>query len=482
MRQFFLTLILIINCFCLVGQTNAPLLSDVYFDSTQTNFIEYRDGQKYGFMDIRTKKNIVPCIYNFVIERTKNYISVDLNGKRGVIDYNNKTKLSFTSGLIKIENKFFHRETKLAGKEGVDKHDYFDPSFNLIFSFEADHFSVTSFYSNSTAFSRLNNVGRLFDTLGRTMFEFPIYVNFNNSVYRGYYAHSDKNIIILNSEDTISRKPAIIRINANKEVIPFPIDTISWSVKSSVTKLSSNLYLLRKDIEGDYYSPMKSEYYLYDTLGHQLNSEPFFNPIWNFSQRMMVTNEKRKYGFVNGSGKLVIPCNYSGNSYEFQEGLAAFEDSATHLIGFIDTNGVEAIKPKFHFLNNGGLRMLTGFNHSLGFREGLCLIFKSRVTMNNLFESELSNYTLVYVDRHGNEKIVCNKDVRAAGNFYDGLAPVINSKGLLGFINKNGQMVIPFKYTVKQKRGSTNLPIFYKGFCKIDGGFIDKTGYEYYKN
>lgn len=484
MKQFILSIFLFINCFCLIAQKNDPIVFDVTrFDSTKTNYIQYRVGEKYGFMDIRTKKIVVPTIYDFVAERTNKYASVNLNDNRGVIDYNNRTKLPF-AGLIRIEEKFFVRVTDVEGKKGLEKHDYYDPDFNLLFSFEADHHSVKSFYSNSIAYSELNKVGRIFDLQGKTIFEFPVYINFNGSVYRGYLANIDKDIIILTSHDTISRKHTVIRINTNKEVIPFPLDTIRGFANSSLRKLSANLFSLEKRFEnGDAYSPArKTEYYLYDSLANQLNTEPFYNPIWNFSQRMKVTNEKGKYGFVNGSGKIVIPCKYSGNSYEFSENLAAFEDPTSMLIGFIDTNGIEIIKPKFHFFSGEGLLMLTGFNHYIGFHEGLCLIFKSTVTVNNLTDSALRDYSLAYVDVNGNEKIVLNKDVRVAGDFSDGLAPVINSKGLLGFINKSGQIVISFKYKLKQERVSTALPYFYKGFCKIDSGFIGKDGYEYFKN
>lgn len=62
---------------------------------------------------------------------------------------------------------------------------------------------------------------------------------------------------------------------------------------------------------------------------------------------------------------------------------------------------------------------------------------------------------------------------RIAGNFYEGLAKVVDDSGKCGFIDKTGELVIPCKYGCSGH--------FSSGLCWVKGGngkfgFIDRTG------
>lgn len=52
--------------------------------------------------------------------------------------------------------------------------------------------------------------------------------------------------------------------------------------------------------------------------------------------------DDKKVGFVNETGKLVIPCQYESHSY-FSEGLVKVQESETYKIGYINKKGETVI-------------------------------------------------------------------------------------------------------------------------------------------
>ena len=148
----------------------------------------------------------------------------------------------------------------------------------------------------------------------------------------------------------------------------------------------------------------------------------------------------RKYGYIDRTGREVIPCKYDGIN-AFSEGLAKVE--LNDKLGIIDKSGREVIPCKYDWIND--------------FSEGL-----AKVELNNKFG---------YIDRTGREVIPCKYD--SIYDFKDGLSKVsLNDK--LGIIDKSGKEVIPCKYD--------SIYDFKDGLSKVSlngkWGFIDKTGKE----
>jgi hypothetical protein len=67
--------------------------------------------------------------------------------------------------------------------------------------------------------------------------------------------------------------------------------------------------------------------------------------------RVLSKDSDRKSGFIDKSGKIVIPIKYYELN-DFNEGLAAYQDNNGW--GFIDKNGRIAIKPQFEQIDNNG--------------------------------------------------------------------------------------------------------------------------------
>ncbi len=130
-----------------------------------------------------------------------------------------------------------------------------------------------------------------------------------------------------------------------------------------------------------------------------------------------------KYGFVDKTGKLVIPAKYDG-AMEFKDGFAAvFNDGKAF---FIDKNGIDVFKKTFKSISSFsfGLAMCAGEDGRRGF-----------------------------IDTKGN--IVVPLTLEAAFPFGDKLTPVrFNGEKIWKAINTKGEVVFTFNEKVKFVTGS----------------------------
>lgn len=117
-----------------------------------------------------------------------------------------------------------------------------------------------------------------------------------------------------------------------------------------------------------------------------------------------------KYGFVDTTGREVIPCENFDNGEEFSEGLLA-KKGVNGKIGFVDTTGREVIPCKFSSASR--------------FKEGLARIW--------------INGKCGFIDKTGSIVIPCKYE--QAELFSEGLAAV-NLGGKWGFIDKTGKPLL----------------------------------------
>ncbi|WLR51176.1 WG repeat-containing protein [Bacillus tianshenii] len=144
---------------------------------------------------------------------------------------------------------------------------------------------------------------------------------------------------------------------------------------------------------------------------------PDFRSMHLYPASLKVVGGKR-WGYINSLGKIILPFQYE-DAFDFQEnGLAIV--GKNELFGVIDQTGKYVVKPKYETINQ--------------FSEGRAVV----------------------VDKEGfkviNERgrLITDKAYQFIGTFEDDRALFANSdsKGnyLYGFLNRNGQEVIPNKY------------------------------------
>lgn len=162
----------------------------------------------------------------------------------------------------------------------------------------------------------------------------------------------------------------------------------------------------------------------------------------------------------------VVPCKYKEVG-DFSEGLAAVaiqvgtqkNGSAVVRWGFIDKTGKEVIPCQYRYTSS----RFKGDRYEVGpsFSEGLAAV-------------QDENGKWGYIDQTG--KVVIPFQYTLAWNFSEGLAGVYLN-GKWGFIDKTEKVVIPYQYD-EARSFFEGLAMVRVGSAEIKYGFIDKTGKE----
>ncbi|WP_080054508.1 WG repeat-containing protein [Spirosoma aerolatum] len=176
-----------------------------------------------------------------------------------------------------------------------------------------------------------------------------------------------------------------------------------------------------------------------------------------------------KYGFINLSGKLVIPAEYE-EANDFVEGLARVRKNLSTNYGFINqqgepvlsleyndcrsfSEGLAAVRKgyKFGYIDKKGQTVISfEYDKAREFRGGLALVSQKR--------------KWGHIDTVGNTRIPLQYDM--AGDFHNDLAMVMID-GKYGYINRSNEVVIPLRYSMAYD--------FSDGFALVEQG--NKRGF-----
>ena len=233
-----------------------------------------------------------------------------------------------------------------------------------------------------------------------------------------------------------------------------------------------------------------------DKTGKELK----YDYIGNVSDGLCPVRYNEKWGYIDTTGKEVIPCIYDYD-YEYDrigyyyEGLLAVRKN--YAWGFVDTTGIEVIPCIYDIISefSEDLLMVKFLNQKsiidgfVDFRRGRSNIkerigyinTKGELISHRLYEDGkdfLNGFAAVkeqekwgFIDTTGNEVIPCIFD--NVENFHDGLT-IIEHDGKRGYIDTTGKEVIPCIYDDAEH--------FHDGLAIVgrDGkrGCVDKTGKE----
>jgi hypothetical protein len=172
------------------------------------------------------------------------------------------------------------------------------------------------------------------------------------------------------------------------------------------------------------------------------------------------SHDKIKWGFVDKTGKEIIPCIYelpffaSGSEYlcTISEGLIRV--GKNNKFGYIDKTGKEVVPFIYDIVED--------------FSEGMGLV-------KNITDREGWRYG--FVDKTGKEVIPCVYE--NASPFSEGLA-CVQKNGKYGFIDKNGKEVIPFNYNMTSEGDDVNSTTeFNNGFAVLRINDGEGSAYDY---
>lgn len=146
-----------------------------------------------------------------------------------------------------------------------------------------------------------------------------------------------------------------------------------------------------------------------------------------FSEGIALITDGKKYGFVDKTGKVLTKMNYDAVG-EFSEGLVAVK--VGDKCGYVDRQGKMAVKPTLRSAGN--------------FTNGLALV------SSDIPDPKIKKKTTVkigYMDTGGN-MVVPFKYVAGDATFFEGISRVTMGKDMMGIINMKGEELTPMTYTV----------------------------------
>lgn len=195
---------------------------------------------------------------------------------------------------------------------------------------------------------------------------------------------------------------------------------------------------------------------------------PKYDEAQNFHDGLACVKKQNLWGCINKMGEVKIPFKYAFLR-SIHEGLIAAVNDDNGLygkLGFIDRYGNEIIPFVYDtkYINRNLKRVFfvdTLYQERFDFSNGL-----AAVCLNNKFG---------YIDKSGNTSIPFIYDI--AYSFSDGVAKVFNN-GKLFFIDKSGEIL--HGLTEKQHSIRRGEIVFSEGYSMFHGkegvGFIDKNG------
>jgi hypothetical protein len=187
-----------------------------------------------------------------------------------------------------------------------------------------------------------------------------------------------------------------------------------------------------------------------------------------------------RWGFIDKTGKMVIPPVYY-DAGEFHEGLAAVQEVEIYkewneYPGFYET---DTRGGKWGFIDKSGKTVIP-FRY-----ETTTIDSRPAVNVFEYFHTDYSYFmdgiALVkrdekygFIDKSGNEVIPCK--YKSATVFVNGFAKVGNENKKMGIIDKTGREVLPCQFERDE------IQQFSNGFCAVrrngKWGFVDTTGNE----
>ncbi|MDR1704189.1 MAG: WG repeat-containing protein [Clostridiales bacterium] len=246
---------------------------------------------------------------------------------------------------------------------------------------------------------------------------------------------------------------------------------------------------------------------------------PLYDEIENFSDGLAAVRLGTKWGYIDEDGNEVIPLIYD-RAYSFSEGLARVEIDYKPYV--IDKTGNQV----FYFNNlyvvssfSEGLAAFTtshypskfGYIDTYGNEVIPCIYdgagaFSNGIAVVNVIAGDGLSFSQSIIDKNGIMAFPLKENMYI-GDFIDGLARVTSNKGKHGFINKNGEEIVPpiydyassfnggfatvqldDKYGIINSNGEIVVPIIYDSIpfgihdglaaAELNGksGYIDKDG------
>ena len=215
---------------------------------------------------------------------------------------------------------------------------------------------------------------------------------------------------------------------------------------------------------------------LFDLSGNRITESIYDSAFAEFVDDLSAVQREGKWGFVNKLGQEVVPCRYDSVT-DFDDQISLVRLGGMY--GFININGEETTPLKYrdaYPMLNGLASVCDDEDHwGAVNKAGIEVIPCMFSGIGKCSEGLVSVYAaddILFLDTEGRTVIdLKDMDVVRTSVFSEGLCAVFNRDREFGVINRDGELVIPFKY---------HFPYFNVD-CKFESGLCTIQSPEHYR-
>lgn len=453
-------------------ETNSGLNHD-QVDGEVVKMIPFRKGKLYGFVEPnKPSQFLIQPIYKTVAGVYAQGAIVSKGKGFGLININNEAIIPLKYDQLTKDGDFYHAinfndETE----ENKFHHFFYNLNGELVFSQASNN--KTNYNNNNYAWFDYQGAIIVKDMNGFAVSRFP-------KVKRQFCLgiHNDLTCFRYQKKDTSMYKA----FTSNGDVaFEIPIVNVPWY--KGIIQLSEDFYMFESSPNNRMFHNQKGEVKPYRArLSHFEMNET------TIQERGCIRVGDVKngvMGVVDLAGDTIIPFKYSRIYTKVNDRYIAIEKET---------------EKKF-VLNEKGER-LTEIENSpevfmhqqlvlrepVAFFDGLAVARKAvaRITAFDV-NRDSTDYFFSYFNEVGKTVFTLDSKYTFVSNFSDGMAAIANSEGKLGFVNKQGEILIEpqFEFEIpKYGLKNKDIPKFIGGFAYIPSvkGFIDKKGQRYYSD
>ena len=379
---------------------------------------------QYGLIDFEGNE-ILPCNYDSIFTVNPEIKLTKKNGKYGIIKYN---------GDIIKEN--IYEEYDDFNKKAYIKYKEHEANRSYLVLGNNSHYGVFDYYGkeiipieydkvididNKTILLQKNGLCGLADSVGNIVLDLEY-----DTIYFHYF----------DSEISLALKNNLIGIiNSNNKLVTNCEYNCEFLLDGLLPRVDEpcNGFIKMEKFLADKNHPKQCGLINCETGEIAIPFE--YDDLGNYSEGLIWAEKDNKYGYIDINNNVVIQFVYD-EAYDFSEGLAAVEqfDHIMNTIGglalynktgFIDKHGDFVIRPKYN----------TQIGNNPFFKEGLAPI---GISNNNVYGLNLG-----YINRNGDFVIPAIYD--EAKPFENGFG-IVKKNDKYGCYDKKGKMFLPIEY------------------------------------
>ena len=418
-------------------------------NSYQTQILRYKENDKYGVVSINGKK-ITPAIYESIetLEYKDGILKVEKDGKYGLIDLNGEeiVKTEYNS----IETDGYYYENSKYEKAGYIVNIRTDEGYR---------YGYINYKGRQTLDTMYTNIKRITE------------IKDDNVVYLITY-NNGKAGILKNGQTLIENKYESIEFDGTNNIL-----MLQQNAKQGVYDLEGNMILPIQyeniTFAGKYINVYKDgKLLVFDVTGTLQSEDSYKSLITVANGKYIITmNRDNKYGVIDSNKTNILENKYSYIEYAFDNYFIVSLDEKT---GIVDGNNNIIIPIEKDIVQNiRGTNTIQVINSSDNTSElynkkmeKVSTQTDARIYIKDNYIEIASANNIEYFDFDGNKQ-------EAKNIFTENKIFAQQKDGKWGYVDKNGNTVVEFKYEM-----TTDINKYGFGAFKLDGkwGVIDQNG------